>query len=340
MPRKTPPHPHRAPIDEYGRIVRYLRLSVTDRCNLRCVYCRSVIKTRSIPHDRILRYEELLRLAGVGVKAGIRKIRVTGGEPFVRKGFMPFLRMLRAAHPDVDLRLTTNGTLLGEHIDELRGLRLGGVNISLDSLRPEGFQAATGRDLLPVVLRNIDALLAAGINVKINAVALKGINDREVRAFVDFAGRRPVDVRFIEFMPMGGGTGWSEERFQSAGNILAEAAKWAELAPCGADPADGPARMYSVVGGMGRFGVITPVSDHFCLTCNRLRVTPDGHLRVCLFDDREYRLSGILRHPRLGDLFLSEIFERACRRKPLGVDILRKRGENAVAEKSMLRIGG
>jgi cyclic pyranopterin phosphate synthase len=324
--------------DAYGRTARYLRLSVTDRCNLRCVYCRSNI--RNIPHGEVLRYEELARLADLGVAQGIEQIRLTGGEPFVRKGFMDFVRMLRERHAGVDLRITSNGTLLGNHVRELRELGIGAINISLDSLRPEGFLAAAGRDLLPVVRRNLDALLAEGIQVKINAVAIRGINQQDLRAFVDFARSHPVDVRFIEFMPMGAGSGWSEERFWPAAEILAEARTWAELEPSRPAGGDrGPARMFSLVGGLGRLGLITPMSNHFCAACNRLRITSDGRLRVCLFSDKEYRLRGILRHPRLGARFLAAVLERANRKKPLGVELLRQR-QGAPAVKAMVSIGG
>jgi cyclic pyranopterin phosphate synthase len=326
--------------DAYGRTARYLRLSVTDRCNLRCLYCRSNIRERHIPHDDVLRYEELLRLVDLGVEQGMEKIRLTGGEPFMRKGFMGFLRTLRERHARVDLRITSNGVLLGEHVKALGELKIGAINLSLDSLRPEGFLAATGRDLLPVVRRNLDALLTEGIPVKINAVALKQINRQDMRAFLDFARGHPVDVRFIEFMPMGRDAQWSEDQFWPADAILAEARKWADLAPCRPDAGDrGPARMFSIAGGLGRLGIITPMSDHFCATCNRLRVTSDGLLRTCLYSDKEYRLRGILRHPRLDARFVVRVLERASSKKPLGVDILRQR-RGAVAAKSMVSIGG
>ena len=326
--------------DAYGRTVRYLRLSVTDRCNLRCLYCRSNIRERSIPHEEVLRYEELVRLVDLGVDQGIEKVRLTGGEPFVRKGFMDFLHMLRRRHPKVDLRITSNGTLLGGYARTLRELEIGAINISLDSLRPEGFLAATGRDLLHEVRRNIDALLAEGLRVKINAVALQGINRQDMRAFVDFARSHPVDVRFIEFMPMGNGSLWSEDQFWPADAILAAAREWADLKACAPDALDrGPARLFSITGGLGRFGIITPMSEHFCFACNRLRITSDGRLRTCLFADREYRLRGILRHPRLDARFLSEVVWRASRQKPLGADILRQR-QGAVAAKPMVSIGG
>ena len=327
--------------DGYGRIGRYLRLSVTDRCNLGCLYCRSNIRERHIPHEEVLRYEEMARLVDLGVEQGIEKVRLTGGEAFIRKGFIDFLYMLRERHPRMDLRITSNGTLLGEYVNALAELRIGAINLSLDSLRPAGFLAVTGRDLLPVVRRNLDALLAAGIRVKINAVALRSINQQDMRAFLEFARSHPVDVRFIEFMPMGSGTRWSEEQFWSADDILAEAHKWADLEPCRTEARDrGPARLFSIVGGLGRLGLITPMSHHFCATCNRLRITSDGRLRTCLFADKEYRLRGILRHPRLDVRFLSKVMERASRKKPLGVDILRQRQGGAVAARPMVSIGG
>jgi cyclic pyranopterin phosphate synthase len=337
----TPTVPASASLtDEHGRTARYLRLSVTDRCNLRCLYCRGTLWERHIPHEEVLRYEELLRLVGLGVEQGIEKVRLTGGEPFVRKGFIDFLHMLRARHPKVNLRITSNGTLLGDYVKALGELGIEAINISLDSLRPEGFLAATGRDLLPVVRRNLDALLAEGIQVKINAVALKDINRQDMRAFVDFARSHPVEVRFIEFMPMGSGTGWSEEQFWPAEDILAEARKWADLEPCrpGA-PDGGPARVFSIAGGLGRLGVITPMSEHFCAACNRLRITSDGRLRTCLFSDKEYRLRGILRHPRLDARFLSGVLKLASRKKPIGAEMLRQR-QGAVAAKPMISIGG
>ncbi len=159
-------------VDAHGREVRYLRLSVTDRCNLRCVYCR--VDNSFIPHDNVLRYEEMERIVAVAVAAGVRKVRLTGGEPFVRKGFPEFLQRLRASHPDVDLRITSNGIMLAPHAALLRELDAR-VNLSLDTLRSDRFERITGRDFLPRVLAGMDALLAAGVSLKINAVALRGV---------------------------------------------------------------------------------------------------------------------------------------------------------------------
>lgn len=327
--------------DQHGRTVRYLRLSVTDRCNLRCLYCRSNARERCIPHAQVLRYEEMIRIVGAAVDYGIEKVRLTGGEPFARKGFLRLVEMLRASFPSVDIRITTNGTLLRPYVAALRDLGVSAVNVSLDSFRPEGFAAVTGQDLLPDVLAAMEALLEAGIRVKINAVGMRGVNDGQLSDFLAFARTHPVDVRFIEFMPMGNGTRWSEENFWPATEILEKARRLADLEPLERHAADsGPARMFSIRDGLGRFGLITPLSNHFCASCNRLRVTSDGWLRTCLFADKEYRLRGLLRHPGLGIEAVRRVLELANRRKPLGVQLLRARTVTAVAGKSMVGIGG
>ena len=327
--------------DGRGRVVRYLRLSVTDRCNFRCLYCHSNARHSFIPHPHILRYEEMARMVGVMYGLGVRKVRLTGGEPFARKGCGDFLVMLRRRFPDIDLRVTSNGSLLAQNLEALRAARVSAVNLSLDSFDRQTFARVTGRDTLPVVLDALDSLLAAGIGVKINAVGLRTINDGQMADFVHAARTLPVDVRFIEFMPMGGDTLWSEEYFWPAEAMLAAARACTELTPSESEAESaGPARMVSLPGGKGRLGFITPLSNHFCHACNRLRLTSDGRLRTCLFADREYALRPALRHPRLGDADLARMVQAACRHKPLGADILRARQGAAVALKSMQGIGG
>lgn len=319
--------------DAHGRKVRYLRLSVTDRCNLRCSYCWGCTEMRFIPHDDVLRYEEMARIVDVAVEEGVEKVRLTGGEPFVRKGLTGFLDMLHQRHPALDIRITTNGTLLAPHAAALRGLGVSTVNISLDTFRRDRFAATTGRDMLPQVLDGIHAALDAGLAVKINAVALKGVNDDELAAFIDFARRNPVDVRFIEFMPMGGGTSWTEDQFWGAPDILSAAQRLADLVPLApGERRKGPAKLWGIAGGLGRFGLITPLSDHFCGDCNRLRVTPDGRLRTCLFSDREYRLRPLLRHPKLGMDAVRKVLRLANRRKPLGYQLLARVRAGQLAE--------
>lgn len=329
--------------DGHGRPVRYIRLSVTDRCNLRCAYCRSGMET-FIPHESVLRYEEMEQLVGMAIDMGVEKVRLTGGEPFARKGFVGFLERLRAAHPALDIRITTNGTLLGPHIPALKVIGLNAVNLSLDTFDRAKFERITGRDLFPRVRESMDALLEAGIPLKLNAVAMRGFNDDELPAFVGYALKNPVDVRFIEFMPMGEGTRWTDACFWSAPDILAAVKEVADIRPVSEERRNGgPARLYALTGpdgpGLGRLGLITPLSNHFCAACNRLRITSDGALRTCLFDDREYRLRNALRHPKLGIGAVRRIVALATLNKPIGARLLERR-ENAVAQRRMTAIGG
>ena len=296
-----------------------------------------------IPHDEVLRYEELAQLVDVAVSLGTSKVRITGGEPFARKGCADFLLRLRRQFPTLDLRLTSNGTLLEPHIPLLRRIGLSAVNLSLDSFDRETFRRVTGHDLLPQVLSALDALLAAGIRVKINTVAMRGVNDRQMADFVHAARTMPIDVRFIEFMPMGSGTRWTPENFWSADEIQQEAARFVRLVPesRAAEPEAGPARMYRLEGGLGRLGFISPLSNHFCSDCNRLRISSNGNLRTCLFADREYRLRPLLRHPAVSRESLVRAIVAASTAKPIGADILKaRRTGEAVARRHMVGIGG
>ena len=309
--------------DGRGREVSYLRLSVTDRCNLACMYCRPRNLVNFIPHDNILRYEELLDLVSLARGMGITKVRLTGGEPFARRDVMVLIESILRRHPDIDLRLTTNATMLGGKAATLAELGVTAVNISLDSLDRAKFARITGHDRLPEVLRALDECLAAGLRVKVNAVALRGINTDEIPAFTRLTLDAPLDVRFIEFMPVGDGNLWRPENYISAHDVLALASRAVELSAVENDHATGgPARMYRVEGGLGRFGVISPLSEHFCDSCNRLRITSDGKLRTCLFSEREFRLRPLLRNPKLGLDKVRQVIAIALRDKPLGYEVL------------------
>ncbi|WP_027721560.1 GTP 3',8-cyclase MoaA [Maridesulfovibrio zosterae] len=326
--------------DKLGRSISYLRLSVTDRCNLRCVYC--VTKDfKFIPHPDILRYEEMLRLIGLATSMNISKLRLTGGEPFARRGFMDFIGEIMSRHEDIDLRITTNGTTIKNVVPDLKKIGVRRLNISLDTLNRQTFKEVTGKDHLNDVLATIESCLSAGIKIKINAVAMKGTNDKELGVFLDFARKNPVDLRFIEFMPMGDDT-QSDRQFWSADDILLQAKEFANLIPAERTPDNrGPARMYTIENGKGRLGLISPVSSHFCGTCNRLRITSDGQLRTCLFSDRTYNLRNILRNPKLGDDQLLRVIAAATRDKPLGYHLLESRsGNEGVCTTQMSSIGG
>jgi len=227
-------------------------------------------------------------------------------------------------------------------VPALQSLGLKVINVSLDSFLPDAARLVSGRDLLPETTRGIETVLESNIKLKINAVALRGVNDAQLPLFLDFARKHSVEVRFIEFMPMGKGTGWSDAQYWPATDILAAAREHAVLTPIPRDDQQhGPAQLFQIDGGPGRFGLITPLSNHFCDTCNRLRITSDGRLRTCLFSDLEYRLRPLLRKPKLGLNAVRTVFLRATHKKPLGYLLLaRERNRIAVANRHMSSIGG
>ena len=328
--------------DTHGRVVSYMRISVTDRCNLRCTYCAGE-GFDFIPHTDILRYEEILELIDLAQTLGVQKIRFTGGEPFVRKGFGEFMVAAAQRFPEVDLCVTTNGTLLGKHVDALVGAGIRRVNISLDTMDRERYKSITGRDEYETVRASIDHCLDAGMTVKVNAVAMRGFNDDEMPAFVEFAASRAIDFRFIEFMPVGLETGWDDSLVWKAEDILAEAQTLAELVPVtqAGLRRHGPARVFDIKGGKGRIGLISPYSNHFCATCNRLRVTSDGFLRTCLFSDKVYKLRPALRHPKLGVKAVERIIRAASKSKPIGYELLKRMSAGqGVCQTRMASIGG
>ncbi len=330
--------------DKYGRKVNYLRLSITDRCNLRCLYCSSCYNYKFISHEHILRYEESLALIKLAKDfLGISKVRFTGGEPFVRKGFVDFVEMVFENFPDLDLRITTNGTLLEPFIKRLKKVGLKAINISLDTFAREKFRFITGRDLYNNVIKSIHKSIEEEIKVKINVVALKTINDGEIKDFIKFAHKYPVDVRFIEFMPIGKGSKWQRDFFLSSNEILDKAREVAELEPIMVKKEEsGPANMFRIKGGKGRVGLISPLSNHFCATCNRIRITADGRLRTCLFSDREYKLRPLLRSEKIELNKVLDVMRRAVLKKPLGVEILKEKmgSGSSVCTKIMSAIGG
>lgn len=327
--------------DSLGRTGRYLRLSITDRCNFKCAYCHTSMQS-DVSHKNVLRYEEFLRLAKIAASLGMEKIRITGGEPFARKDCTAFLSTLHKALPDIRLCVTTNGSLLEPHIKDLAKIQPGSFNISLDSFDPDTFRKITGQDQCQTVLANIDRLLCAGQRVKINAVAMRGVTDVQFDDFVHAVKSMPIDARFIEYMPMGNGTNWSPEQFLSAKELMELASRSLTLHEEPAPPAanSGPARMFSIPGARGRLGFISPLSQHFCNACNRLRITSTGRLRLCLFSDRQYRLGGLLRSQKITDATIGAVFARAMLHKPLGADLLKNKTRPAVALTNMHDIGG
>jgi cyclic pyranopterin phosphate synthase len=289
-----------AHLDAYDRPISYLRVSVTDRCNLRCVYCMPPEGVPWRPHADILRYEEIEIVVRAAAGLGVSKVRLTGGEPLVRPGVVELVRMLARVPGVDDLAMTTNGTLLARYAAELAAAGLQRVNVSLDTLRPQRFVRITRCGRLEDVLAGIEAARDAGLTpIKINVVVVRGLNDDEV---VDLA-RQTVEagwnVRFIELMPVGNG-GLIDENWRARVVTAAEIRREIEAALGPLEPArmsagGGPARYYRLPGASGTLGFITPISEHFCTRCNRLRLTADGRLRPCLLSEREIDLRTPLR---------------------------------------------
>ncbi len=280
-------------IDGFGRVHRDLRISVTDRCNFRCTYCMPADGLDWLPREDLLSFEEIERIAALMVNLfGIDSIRLTGGEPTVRANLPVLVEKLAAL--GVDLALTTNGATLGLLADKLATAGLRRINISLDSLRPDRFEQLTRRDDLSRVLDGIDAALAAGLDpVKVNAVMMRGINDDEIVDFARFGRDKGVEVRFIEFMPLDADLSWSNDKVVTLDEIVATVGEAFPLAPV--ERSHSPAAVWHYADGLGSFGVIASVTDAFCESCDRVRLTAEGMFRNCLFAVDEHDLRSLLR---------------------------------------------
>jgi len=309
---------NRAPlVDTHGRTVRDLRISVTDRCNLRCVYCMPAEGMPWLQRSDLLTYEELTRLARVCIECGVTGVRLTGGEPTVREDLPALVRMLNDIAPDLDLSLTTNALKLPQLARELRDAGLRRVNISLDTLSRERFHQLARRDRLSDVLAGLDAAKAAGFSpIKVNAVLMRGVNDDEAVPLARWARDEGYELRFIEWMPLDFGHTWDRSKLVSADEILAAigAEFTLELEP-GADPS-APATLYRYADGAGRVGVIASVTRPFCGRCDRIRLTADGQIRTCLFAHDEYDLRGLMRGGASDDALEQRLREAVLRKKP------------------------
>ncbi len=281
--------------DSWQRQINYLRISVTDHCNLNCIYC-SADSIPFLPRSEILSYEEIQRVVQVAASMGISKVRLTGGEPLLRPELSKLVGMLSRIEGIDDISLTTNGILLGKYSVELKEAGLKRVNVSLDTLKEDRFRRITGGDRLGDVLNGIEAATLAELEpVKINTVVLRGINDDEVIDFARMSISQGWHVRFIEFMPFGA------PKAESLGTVSAQEIRehiqsLGKLEPYAGKTGNGPARYYRFAGAGGTIGFITPMTEHFCQTCNRLRLTADGKLRPCLLDDDEVGLREPLRN--------------------------------------------
>lgn len=296
-------------IDGFGRRLNYVRISVTDRCNFRCTYCMPEEGVKCLSHSDILRYEDIYFLCCIFAELGVVKFRFTGGEPLVRKGLVSFLKQLHSGIPGIKTALTTNGSLLGEYAAGLAEAGISSLNISLDTLDAEKFAKVTRIGDIRQVLSGIKTAKSAGIdNIKLNAVLIRGFNDGEIMDLLNFSKREGLLLRLIEFMPLEDDV-WSEDSFISGDEILSMlpgSGVWEQepLSSCG----DGPARYFVNSATGDRIGIIAAVSNHFCKSCNRLRISAEGKLRTCLFDAKETALKDIIQG-RDADALKSELLK-------------------------------
>ena len=300
--------------DSFQRPINYLRISVTDRCNLRCIYCMPPSGVNLFPRNDILSYEEIGMVARAAAEVGITKLRISGGEPLVRSDLSKLMALLNKIDGIDDLALSTNATLLQAYATELKNAGLRRVNISLDSLKPDRFEQITRQGNLDQVLKGIEVAQSAGLlPVKINMVVLRGINDDEVPDFALKTLKDGWNVRFIELMPISN-MGLSSH-FVSTSEIKQRLTPLGELQPCQTEKGNGPARYFRLPGASGTIGFISPITEHFCFGCNRLRLTADGRLRPCLLADDEINLRQKL---RAGTTIaeLAELIRQAVAAKP------------------------
>jgi cyclic pyranopterin phosphate synthase len=324
--------------DAFHRPITYLRISVTDRCNLRCVYCMPEEGLPWINKAEILTYEEIAEIVRAAAKVGVRSIRLTGGEPLIRKDLDQLVGMIAATPGIEDIALSTNGLLLAEQVQGLVAAGLTRANISLDTLREDRFEAIARRPGLQRVLAGIDAAFAAGLGpIKLNCVVMRGQNDDEVEAFAEMTRDRAVAVRFIEVMPVHENVDGHVSQYISASEILERIGAIGDLHPVEGPKGNGPARYYAFDGAAGSVGVISPLSHDYCDTCNRVRLSADGRLKLCLFGDHFIDLRTPVRD-RAGEDALIAILRGSMYVKPERhhLDV----GQTASAMRALSEIGG
>ena len=326
-------------VDRFGRVHTDLRISVTDRCNIRCVYCMREHGVEFRPHSEILTFEEIRRFVQVAVRLGIREVRLTGGEPLVRKDVCRLVEMLAAVPGVDDLAMTTNGILLAECAEDLKAAGLDRLNISLDTLNRRKFLQISRRDELSRVLEGITAACRAGFQkIKLNALAIRGQTDEEVVPLATFAREHNVELRFIEFMPLDGDDRWEADRVLTGKEILKLLTDaFGPLEPVARDESRAPATQFRLPGGGPSIGLISTVSDPFCEHCSRLRLTAEGKVRSCLFSGEEWDVRAVLRtggsDEQLAELISEAVFAKKEKHGSDSGGFLR-------TDRSMHQIGG
>lgn len=300
--------------DQFGRKVNYLRVSVTDRCNLRCRYCIPQEGVLLKKHEDVLTFEEIETIVRAGVELGINKVRLTGGEPLLRKDFPTLVRKLAAIEGIKDLALTTNGILLGPMATELKEAGIKRVNVSLDTLKPERFKQMTGSDQWQQAMEGFEQAIAAGFElVKLNVVAIAGYNDDEVEDFIKYAMDKPIQLRFIEFMPVGNKL-WEKNKYLNSKELIERISKIARIVSL-PPLKNSIVEEYQIIESPATLGFISPLSNQFCCSCNRLRLTADGFLKPCLASKHEVNIKVPVRNGHVGSE-LRRVFYEAMRLKP------------------------
>lgn len=299
--------------DEYGRVIDYLRISVTDKCNLRCQYCMPPEGVPRLPHEELLTLEEIYRIVRIMEGMGVKKVRLTGGEPLVRKNLLKLVNDIHGLTGIEEIAMTTNGVLFGEQAADLKQAGLTGINISLDTLCPETFQRITGFCQQEKVMEAIDAAEKQRLRVKINCVPCKEFNEEDIPLLAKLARDRALDVRFIELMPLGCGKNFhgisSDEILNRLENVFGKSA------PSQEKRGNGPAKYYDFAGFRGKIGFISPMSHRFCSECNRIRLTADGRLKLCLHYNQGLDLKQLLR-TEASDEEIKQAILDALRHKP------------------------
>lgn len=326
-------------IDRYSRTIDYLRISVTDRCNLRCFYCMPPYGISHKEQDKILSFEEIVRIAGIAAALGICKIRITGGEPLVRKDIPVLIEKLRRAAGLSELTLTTNGVYLKDYALSLREAGLDRINVSLDSLMPEKFRRITRGGELEAVFRGMGTALSVGLPLKVNMVLMKDSNTDEIAAFAGLTRKRDINVRFIEYMPTYLDSHRYEELFFSAYEAKLICGRLGKLMPV-YNTQHSAARIFRIEGFTGTVGFISPISEPFCSDCNKLRLTADGCLKSCLHSPKTVNLK-LAMDKGGSDSQIAELFKQAVALKPASHNLLRETVLSDDSEKfSMCQIGG
>ncbi len=325
-------------VDGMGRTIVNLRVSVTDRCNFRCTYCMPADNVEFMNRSHLLSFEEIVRVVNIVSKMGIRRIRLTGGEPLMRKDLHELIRMIKGVDLIEDIAMTTNAYFLKEHAQSLKEAGLKRLNVSLDALDPEKFKEVNRRDCLEQVLEGLKEANRVGFkSIKINAVAVRNFSETEIMDLIEMGRSDGFEIRFIEFMPLDADRSWERDKVLFGHEILDSIKKKYDLVPVDNSLEIGPASEYNFADGKGKIGIITAVSNPFCDHCNRIRMTADGKLRTCLFSTNEHNLKDLIRNGASDEDIGKAVYEAVLIKEPghkINLDSFEQ------PERAMYAIGG